>query len=76
MDVWEIPQSSRSRLDSGFLMDVGQERAMSWLPFECIRPVNAVRNMGSLSSSLSVLSISGTSLTMIFPGSRRITNPG
>jgi hypothetical protein len=27
MDVWEIPQSSRSRLDRGVLMDVGPTRA-------------------------------------------------
>jgi hypothetical protein len=26
MDVWEIPQSSRSELDRGFLMDVGPTR--------------------------------------------------
>jgi hypothetical protein len=27
MDVWEVPQSSRSGLDRGFLMDVGPTRA-------------------------------------------------
>ena len=27
MDVWEVPQSSRSRLDIGFLIDVGPMRA-------------------------------------------------
>src|SRR5262249_40411798 len=27
MDVWEVPQSSRSGLDRGFLMDVGPKRA-------------------------------------------------
>ena len=27
MDVWEVPQSSRSGLDRGFLMDVGPQRA-------------------------------------------------
>ena len=26
MDVWEVPQSSRSGLDGGFLMDVGPKR--------------------------------------------------
>ena len=30
MDVWEVPQSSRSGLDRGFLMDVGPMR-MTWL---------------------------------------------
>jgi hypothetical protein len=27
MDVWEVPPSSRSGLDRGFLMDVGPTRA-------------------------------------------------
>ena len=27
MDVWEVPSSSRSGLDRGFLMDVGPKRA-------------------------------------------------
>jgi hypothetical protein len=27
MDVWEVPQSSRSGLDRGFLMDIGPKRA-------------------------------------------------
>jgi hypothetical protein len=27
MDVWEVPRSSRSGLDRGFLMDVGPTRA-------------------------------------------------
>ena len=27
MDVWEVPQSSCSGLDKGFLMDVGPPRA-------------------------------------------------
>src|SRR5262245_31213238 len=29
MDVWEVPRSSRSGLDRGFLMDVGPKRARS-----------------------------------------------
>jgi hypothetical protein len=27
MDAWDVPQSSRSGLDRGFLMDVGPKRA-------------------------------------------------
>ncbi len=39
MDVWEVPQSTRSGLDRGFLMDVGPTHAGLGKPKEgLIRP--------------------------------------
>jgi hypothetical protein len=53
MDVWEVPQSSRSDLDRGFLMDVGpkldatisqDDQAMSSMVVEATLLLRAARD--------------------------------